>query len=181
MAQIADMIQSITSRLKAALPALLLFSLSSCWLYKFNDVSINPDIKTVRVNIIENRARYVNTRLASTLTDRLRQKIANQTRLSPTTEDGADLDISATIVEYNASTSGISNSNDGRQQSLNRLTVTIQLKVNDQVAGDLKDLSVSRNFDYPANQTLQEAEQRLLDEMVRNLTDEIFNRIFSQW
>jgi hypothetical protein len=44
-----------------------------------------------------------------------------------------------------------------------------------------QEADVSRSFDFSANQSLQAAEAALLDEMVRNLTDEIFNRIFSDW
>jgi hypothetical protein len=40
---------------------------------------------------------------------------------------------------------------------------------------------VSRSFDFDANLTLTQAETRLLDEMVRSLTDDMFNRIFSNW
>jgi hypothetical protein len=44
-----------------------------------------------------------------------------------------------------------------------------------------QEYTVSRSFDFKANLTLQQAERSLLDEMIRNLTDEIFNRIFSNW
>ena len=40
-----------------------------------SDVSIPDSIKTVKINFIENKARYVNPRLSPTLTDKLRQKI----------------------------------------------------------------------------------------------------------
>ncbi len=56
------------------------------------------------------------------------------------------------------------------------MTITNQLKKEDP-----KDVTVSRSFDFPANQTLNQAEAQLLDEMIRNLSDEIFNRIFSDW
>ena len=48
--------------------------------YSFKDVSIPPEVKTVRVNYIENKASYVNPQLSPQLTDRLRQKINNQSR-----------------------------------------------------------------------------------------------------
>jgi len=43
------------------------------------------------------------------------------------------------------------------------------------------EFDVSRNADFSANLSLQQAEGQLLDELVRNLTDEIFNHIFSNW
>jgi len=49
------------------------------------------------------------------------------------------------------------------------------------MANDVKEADVSLSFDFNANQSLQQAEASLLDEMVRQLSDEIFNRIFSDW
>jgi hypothetical protein len=45
----------------------------------------------------------------------------------------------------------------------------------------VEEFDVSRSFDYSANLTLQQAEGQLADEVIRTLTDEIFNRIFSNW
>ena len=43
------------------------------------------------------------------------------------------------------------------------------------------EADLSRNFDFDASLTLQQAESQKADEIVRNMTDEIFNRIFSNW
>ena len=61
---------------------LLLATIFYSGCYSFKDVSIPPEVKTVHVNYIENRATYVNPQLSPQLTDRLRQKINNQTRLT---------------------------------------------------------------------------------------------------
>jgi hypothetical protein len=156
---------------------------SGCGVYRFNDVGTIPDsIKTVRVNFIENRAPYVNPQLSPNLTDRLKQKIVNQTRLSQTNSDNAHYDIKGTITDYSVSTSGVSSTNGRSQTSVNRLTVTVQITLTNQLSNQPpQDFTVSRSFDFGANQSLQQAEAQLLDEMVRNLTDEIFNHIFSNW
>jgi hypothetical protein len=44
-----------------------------------------------------------------------------------------------------------------------------------------KNISINRSFDFSATLTLPQAEARLNEEIIRNLTDEIFNRIFSDW
>ena len=160
---------------------LLAFFCSSCHIYSFKDVSIPDSIKTVRINFIENRAPYVNPQLSPTLTDRLKQKIINQTRLSNTNSDNANYDIHAYISDYSVSTSGITSTNGRSQSSINRLTVSVHVERTDQLSGDVKKFDVSRSFDFGANQSLQTAEAGLLDEMVRNLTDEIFNQLFSNW
>ena len=50
--------------------------------YSFKDISIDPSIKTVYVQYIENKARFANPQLSPQMTDKLRQKINNQTRLT---------------------------------------------------------------------------------------------------
>ena len=66
--------------------------------FSMRDVSIPAEIKTVKINMFENRARYINPQLAPRLTDKLRQKIINQTRLSQTNSD-AHYEITATITD----------------------------------------------------------------------------------
>jgi outer membrane lipopolysaccharide assembly protein LptE/RlpB len=160
----------------------LSFGFSSCGVYSFNDVGTIPDsVKTVKINIIENRAPYVNPQLSPILTDRLKQKITSQTRLTSTTNDNADWELSGEIRDYSVSTSGVTNQNGRQQSSINRLTVSVHITKLDQKANKTDEYDVSRSFDFSANQSLQQAEAALLDEMIRNLTDEIFNRIFSNW
>ena len=60
---------------------------TSCGAYSFTGASVPDSIKTVRVNFIENKARYINPQLSPRLTDRVKQKITNQTKLTPTNSD----------------------------------------------------------------------------------------------
>jgi outer membrane lipopolysaccharide assembly protein LptE/RlpB len=157
---------------------------TGCHIYSFKDVSPLPDsIKTVNVHFIENRAPYVNPQLSPSLTDKLKQKIVSQTRLTQTTSDNAHYDITGYISDYSVSTSGVSSNNGKTQTSVNRLTVTVNITLNKQIDPNSQpqNFTVSRSFDFGASQSLQTAEAQLLDEMVRNLTDEIFNHIFSNW
>jgi hypothetical protein len=141
------------------------------------DVSIEPEAKTVKINLIENRARYVNPQLAPKLTDKLRQKIVNQTRLTQTNGE-ADYEISAVITDYSVSTSGISN----QQTSSNNLNVTVHvLYVNKVKPSRNFEADVTRNYPFAASLSLQQAETQLAEQLINNLADEIFNRIFSDW
>jgi outer membrane lipopolysaccharide assembly protein LptE/RlpB len=160
---------------------------TGCGVYSFADVSIPDSVKTVRVNFVENKARYVNPQLSPQLTERLRQKIVNQTRLTQTQNDDAHWDINATVTDYSITTSAISSNQTagtGSQRQApvtNRLTVSIQLSVLNHLNGTTQEHSVSRSFEFDANLALQTAENQLLDEMIRSLTDDLFNRMFSNW
>lgn len=154
--------------------AVILFS--GC--YSFKDVSIPPEVKTVRVNYIENKAPYINPQLSPQLTDRLRQKINNQTRLTLVQGEDAHYEINAEIRSYNVSTAGISD----QQSATNRLTVGVHIIFQNRLDPKANfEADVSRNFDFSASLSLQAAESQRSEEILKNLTDEIFNRIFSNW
>jgi Lipopolysaccharide-assembly len=153
----------------------LLFS--SCGPYTFKDVSIPPEIKTIKVSFIENRAPYKNPQLSPRLTDQLQQKISNLTRRTVVTTDNADYQISGYISSYNVSTAAISS----QQASANRLTVGVHMTLFNSLENKSTEYDVSRDFDFSAGLTLAQAEAQLFDEIVKNVTDEIFNRLFSNW
>ena len=82
------------------------------------------------------------------------------------------------ITNYDPSqTVGVS----AQQPTTNRLTVTVHMTLRKTLENTTEEFDVSRSFDYSANLTLQQAESGLLDEIVRSITDDIFNRIFSNW
>ncbi|MGB8192779.1 MAG: LPS assembly lipoprotein LptE [Chitinophagaceae bacterium] len=162
----------------AALSILLAFIITSCGVYSFKDVSIDPQAKTVRVRYLENRARYVNPQLSPQLSERLRQKVNNQTRLTPVQSEDAHYDISGYVSDYSVTTAGISN----QQAATNRLTVTVHVVFQNRIDPQKNfEADVSRNFDFSASLSLNQAEAQLGETVVRNMTDEIFNRIFSNW
>ena len=149
---------------------------SSCGAYSFSGASVPDSIKTVKVNFIENKARYNNPQLSPRLTDRIKQKITNQTKLNPTNGD-AHYEISGYVSDYSVTTSGISN----QQTVNNRLTVGVHISLNNTLDGKTQEYDISRSFEFSAASSLQTAEATLMDEIIRGLTDDIFNRIFSNW
>ena len=150
---------------------------SGCGIYGFADVSIPDTVKTIRINFIDNRAPYVNPQLSPGLTERLKQKIINQTRLSQTNSDNAHYDVAGYVSDYSVSTTGVTN----KTEVTNRLTVSVHITFLRSPNLPAEEFDVSRNFEFSASQTLQTAQSQLLDEMVRSLTDDIFNRLFSNW
>lgn len=155
---------------------LLVVLFSGC--YSFKDVSIPTDVKTVRVNYIENKARYINPQLSPQLSDKLRQKVNNQTRLTLVQSDDAHYDISGYVSDYSVTTSAISQ----QQAATNRLTVTVTIIFKNNLDPTKNfESPVSRSFEFSANLSLQQAEAQLTETIIQNMTDEIFNKIFSNW
>ena len=156
----------------------LLFT--SCGVYTFRDVSIDySKIKTARVGFIDNKARYINPQLSPKVTDALKQKINSFTKLTLTNSDDANYQISGYISRYDVSTSAISQN----QSVTNRLTVAASITFINTVDNKTDNFTVSRDFDFPATQTLQQAENAgtFQTDIINQLTDEIFNHIFSNW
>jgi len=157
---------------------LLSMCLSGCGIYSFKDAVIPDNIKTIKIGFIENKARYVNPQLAPQLTDKLLQKIISQTKLTRTNSDDAHYQIYATITNYDPSqTVGVS----AQQASTNRLTVTVHVILKKTLENKEQEFDVTRNFDFSANLTLSQAEGQLMSDILRNITDDIFNQIFSNW
>jgi len=147
--------------------------------YSTKDVAPIPaDVKTFRVNYFENKARYVNPQLSPAITEKLKQKIIGQTRLRQTNNDDAHYDISGYESDYSESITFIS----GHQASTNRLNVTFHLIFKNSLDNTKNfETDVSSNYDFSAQLTLPQAESQLQDEIVKNVTDAIFNKIFSNW
>ena len=71
-------------------------AMGSCKIYSFKDTSIPPEVKTIHLAYIENRARLVNPALAPALNDAVRTKInqqASKLTIIPTTD--ADYEVTA--------------------------------------------------------------------------------------
>lgn len=171
-------LSSSIKRLVICTLILLVCSYSTCK-YGFKDTSPIPeDVKTFRVNYLTNKAQYVNPQLSPALTEKLKQKIINTTRLRQTNGDDAHYDISGNVSQYYTTTTGIS----GNNASLNRLNVTFHLVFKnalDEKKNFEADLPV--NLDFPATQSLSQAEASLNTKIVTNIVDAIFNKIFSNW
>jgi Lipopolysaccharide-assembly len=154
------------------------FSYATCK-YSTKDTSPIPlEVKTFRVNYLENKARYVNPTLTPQVTEKLKQKIIGQTRLRQTNSDDAHYDISGYLSDYSVTTTGIANQN----ATTNRLNVTFHLIFKD--ALDQKkdfETDITSNYDFNAQKTLSQEEATVTGDIIKNLVDAIFNKIFSNW
>ena len=155
------------------------FTFATCKYSTKDTAPIPTEVNTFRVNYFENKARYVNPQVAPRLTEALKQKIISQTRLRQTNDEG-DYDISGYLSDYSVTTSGVANQTAGT----NRLNVTFHLIFKNTTDPDPKksfEADITTNYDFSAQKSLQDAEAELADKIIKNVTDGIFNRIFSNW
>lgn len=150
---------------------------ASCGVYRFRDVSIDPRVKTIKIDQFVNRARYINPQLSARLTEAFNQKVNRQTKLSRTNSDDAHYIVGGYISQYDFSTAGIS----GGETATNRLTVGVHIVLRNTLDNKTLEYDVSRSFDFQATLSVPQAEAQMIDDIIRNVSDEIFNRIFSNW
>jgi hypothetical protein len=158
----------------------LIFSfmmLSGCGVYSLTGAHI--DGKTINIHTLENKAPNVVPSLATTLGDKIRNRILSQTGLAPVNTPNADYEIKGAITGYTVQVSGLENNTTASQ---NRLTITVQIEFINRLnekAGFRQ--SFSRFADFSANQQLQSVEAGLIEEIGNQLADDIFNKAFVNW
>ena len=161
-----------------------IFSISSCGIYTFNSASIPPEVKTIRIGYIVNKAHYINPSLSAQLTDAFVKKVVSQTKLTRIDDQKADYVVNSEITHYDVSTSGVSATN---QASLNRLTVGVHMILIDnsitaeKKAPTTKEYDVSSTFDFNANLSLAQAENALMAQILKDIPDAMFNKLFTDW
>ena len=166
------------SKLKLLLPLLTVVFMTACGIYKFNDTSIAPDVHTISVYTIDNKAMKVNPMLSNTLTVALQDKYRKLTKLEML-EDGGDLEVSGYITSYEVTPTAVTSEEVAAQ---NRLTVTVKItfKNNKHPEEDF-DTSFAAFQDFDSTISLDAVEAQLVDEIVEILVEDIFNRTVANW
>jgi len=160
--------------------AVLLGTLFLNGCYTLSGSSILPEWQTIRISTFPNYApQYQNPNLSQLFTNELQDIFNSRTKLSLTNDDNADLLIDGEITGYQQASVAIqANETAGK----NRLTVTVRVRYqNNKDETKSFDKSFSAYEDFEANQTLQQAEDALLDSILEQLTTQIFNAIAMDW
>ena len=157
---------------------ILLLSLQSCGIYKFNQGNTG-DAETFQVNFFQNNADLVEPGIDRAFTISLQDLIQNQTSLSLVNNNG-DLIFEGEIIEYYISPMSATAQNTAAQ---NRLTITVNVRYYNTLEPE-KDFEnrFSFFFDYPAQtQLVGAALETALDEIYTRLTQDIFNAALADW
>jgi hypothetical protein len=146
--------------------------------YSFTGASIPPDAKTISIQNFPNYASLVNPQLSQVLTDGLRNAFSSQTSLNLVDYDG-DLDIKGEITNYTMQPTAITG-ND--QAAMNRLTITIKVVfVNTKDPNANFEQSFSRYKEFSAQMNFSSVESSLVEEIVNELIDDVFNKAVVNW
>jgi len=155
-----------------------IITLPACKIYRFTDAAVDPNWKTFTMSQTINRATLQNPNAAPTLTEAIKNKFLRDTRLVLIREN-ADLEFSATILEYNIEPVAITGVETTAQNRLN-----ISIKIDCENKKD-KTKSFSQTFrdgeNYNANAQFSNEETSLVNTIYDRLVQQIFNRTFGNW
>jgi len=154
-------------------------SLSACKVnYSFSGVNIAPEVQTYTVQYFPNRAPIVQAQLSQVFTDALLDKIQNNTNLNLAT-DGGDVQFSGEITRYETRPTAITGEETAAR---NRLTIAVRVKYTNLMQPELDyDSSFSKYEDYDASRSITDVEDELIELIVEDLIEDIFNKAFVSW
>jgi lipopolysaccharide assembly LptE-like protein len=161
----------------------LLFALSlaipSCKVsYSFSGVNISQEVTSYTVQYFPNRAAVVQAQLSQEFTDALMDKIQSNTNLE-LSSSGGDVEFSGEITRYETRPTAITSEETAAR---NRLTIAVRVIYTNFIDPELDyDTSFSRYEDYDASLNLTDVEDKLIELILENLIEDIFNRAFVSW
>ncbi len=157
----------------------LMLAVCSCGIYSFSGTSIQPDVNTITINYFEYKALKVNPSLSNELTEAVRTRFRQMTRLEQVDTDG-DLEITGEVTGYTVAASAIA---AGDVASKNRLTITVKVTFTNRKypEDNFEDKSFSGYADYDSTLSLDSVEAGLTTEIVDKIVEDIFNATVAQW
>lgn len=165
--------------LPIALLAAVLSLLVSCSIsYSFTGTNINYDIiKTIQIDKIANRAPYGWAPMEAMINNTLQDKYANGTRLRLVKRNG-DLQISGEITSYDQFNKSISA--DGYSSQV-QLKIGVNIRFKNTKTNQQWEKNFSATTQYDATQSLATVQETLVDQMLKDITDQIFNATVADW
>lgn len=156
----------------------LILTVASCGIYSFTGANPLPKGTTFSVEDFPNRARLVNPNLSSKLVEDLKDKLINQANID-LNDNSPNLVFTGQITGYEVRPMAISAEEVAEK---NRLTVTVKVKFTNDQNSDLNfDSSFSAFADFSTENILSEVEDDLMEQIVEQLTEDIFNKAIVNW
>lgn len=146
--------------------------------YSFKGVSIPAEVSTYWVDAFQTTAPSAPGAVGDQFTQQLILKINRETRLNYT-ESGSDIEISGTVSSYTVRAVA---PQQGNTTAFNRLEIAVNVDfVNntDEEENWTQRFSFYRDFDNTVD--LGSVEDDFIEEIFEQVTEDIFNRAFTNW
>ena len=155
---------------------IMMMSFSRC--YSLKGYSIAPDVESYYVGDFKLLAQNAPATITQTFAESLKDKISRESRLKFSEED-PHLEFNGTIQSFNVTAvAPLPN----EQTAFNRLTITVNVEYTNNL--DPKD-KWTRNFshfeDFNASGDLLSIQDELIDVILKQILEDIFNQAFNNW
>ena len=162
---------------------LIITCLSGC--YSFKGISITPNINTFFIDQFQTGIANAPPDLGQRFTEELKNIILTSSRLTYE-ESGPDIEFSGRIAGFNVQSVAPQrdNANTATEfgSSLNRLTISVIVDyINNQDDDDVWNQSFSFFQDFESTEDLSNVQEELIVNIFEQLTNDIFNRAFTNW
>jgi len=149
--------------------------------YSFRGISIDPTIATFYVAPFDNRAANATPTLAPDFTEKLKDKIRNESRLTYTETD-PDVEFSGAITTFQVTAEA---PQPGETVAFNRLTISVAVEyINNKTQDEkLKVTKINKSFysEFPSDQNLFDVQDELIVTITNQLVEDIFTAAFTNW
>ncbi|MFA9372503.1 MAG: LptE family protein [Labilibaculum antarcticum] len=147
--------------------------------YSFTGGTLSADVKTFSVQFFPNRALLVNPNLSNQFTEALKEKFRGQTTLDEIVDGEGHLNFEGEITGYRTQALDVT-AND--ISATNRLTVTIKVRFINEIEPDNDfDKSFTAFRDFDSTQQLSDVEEGLVEEILEDIIDDIYNASVVNW
>ena len=160
--------------------AVLSLAAMSCSVsYKFNGASIDyTKTKTIQIADFPIRSSYVWGPMGPMFNNQLKDEFANHTKLSQVKRNG-DLKIEGEITQYSQRNKSVSADGSSAQTELS-ITVNVRFTNNVNHNEDFeRQFTASKS--YETTQSLASVQEELVTQMIKDLTEQIFNATVANW
>lgn len=147
--------------------------------YKFNGASIDYNkVHTIQIADFPIRSAYVWGPMAPMFNNALKDVYANHTKLQQV-KRGGDLKVEGEITNYQQRNKSVTSEGHSAQTELS-ITVNVRFTNTSNHKEDF-ERQFTATSSYETTKSLQSVQQQLVEEMIKDLTDQIFNATVANW
>jgi hypothetical protein len=167
---------SIFQKLIAGSLLIALIFISGC--YSFSGITIDPNVRTYKVNLYEDNTLDALPGLDQIFTEDLKEKIRTQSRLTYA-DQNPDVEFTGAIVDYRITSEA---PQQGETTAINRLTIKVLVEFTNSIN---PDKNWKKNFDFfydwDTATDFISVQDEAIETIATQINEYIFNEAFNDW
>lgn len=169
-----------TNKIRITLCLTFVMMLSACSVsYKFNGASIDySKVKSIQIAEFPLRTAYVWGPMGPMFNNQLKDQFASHTKLQQVKRNG-DLKLEGEITRYEQRNKGVSSEGHSAMVELS-MTVKARFTNNAKHSDDFEQ-EFTATASYESTQSLNSVQDGLVQEMIDNICEQIFNAAVANW